>query len=316
MAPGPDPNAGGFEPLYDLLSSDLTGAAVVIAGAAAIPGAVWGEILTRAAGRAGAVCALVEGAVRDTERLRTAGLPIWALAEHTGSAIGLAHIVAIDVPVQVGEAVIHPGDTVVGDVDGVVSLGSDGDRLLAEGRHYAAAEARVMADLAHSKLSEAYRHKREASADIRARARQNAGNGLQTSTAGRHQGGTVMSPPAVGSILVGSSRADEMKRWYRRAFGATENEMGAFDLGPVQLFIEPHSDVEGPTREPARIIINLNVEDCRALEEHLNDLGVHWIRKVELMPFGLIGTVADPDGNYVQTIQWGATPEAHRTGDL
>jgi hypothetical protein len=30
------------------------------------------------------------------------------------------------------------------------------------------------------------------------------------------------------------------------------------------------------------------------------------------MPFGLIGTVSDPDGNYVQVIQWGAEPEAHK----
>ena len=30
------------------------------------------------------------------------------------------------------------------------------------------------------------------------------------------------------------------------------------------------------------------------------------------MPFGLIGTVADPDGNMVQIIEWGATPyEGH-----
>ena len=30
------------------------------------------------------------------------------------------------------------------------------------------------------------------------------------------------------------------------------------------------------------------------------------------MPFGLIGTVADPDGNYVQIIQWGAEPDDAR----
>lgn len=34
-----------------------------------------------------------------------------------------------------------------------------------------------------------------------------------------------------------------------------------------------------------------------------------WLRAVEQMPFGLIGTVADPDGNDVQVIQWGATPD-------
>ncbi len=121
-----------------------------------------------------------------------------------------------------------------------------------------------------------------------------------------------MAPP-IGSLLVGSSNVDAMKDWYRRAFNVTDNEMGEFEFGPVQLFVEAHSEVSGPTKEPARVIINLNVDDCRAIESQLDAIGVTWIRKVEQMPFGLIGTVADPDGNYVQIIQWGATPEAHKS---
>jgi len=102
-----------------------------------------------------------------------------------------------------------------------------------------------------------------------------------------------------------------MKTWYRRAFGITENEMGAFEFGPVQLFVESHSEISGPVLEPARCIINLNVDDAQKLAEHLRQLGTKFIRDVEQEPFGLIGTVADPDGNYIQIIQWGATPEAH-----
>jgi predicted enzyme related to lactoylglutathione lyase len=118
--------------------------------------------------------------------------------------------------------------------------------------------------------------------------------------------------PPIGSLLVGSSNVDAMKDWYRRAFGVTDNQMGAFEFGPVQLFIEEHSEVSGPTREPARVIINLDVGDCRELERQLEDMSATWVRKVEQMPFGLIGTVADPDGNYVQIIEWGAQPEAHK----
>ncbi len=117
---------------------------------------------------------------------------------------------------------------------------------------------------------------------------------------------------SIGSLLIGSSNVDQMKEWYRNAFGVKENSMGAFELGAVQLFVEAHSDVSGPTKEPARVIINLDVDDCRALEAHLKQQGVTWVRPVEQEAFGLIGTVADPDGNYVQVIQWGATPEAHK----
>jgi predicted enzyme related to lactoylglutathione lyase len=120
-----------------------------------------------------------------------------------------------------------------------------------------------------------------------------------------------MAAPPLGSLLLASSQVDEMKDWYRRAFGVSENDMGAFDFGGVQLFIEAHSDVNGPTKEPARCILNLSVDDANAFAEHLRRAGTPFVREVEQEPFGLIGTVVDPDGNYVQIIEWGATPDAH-----
>ncbi|MEX2267159.1 MAG: VOC family protein [Acidimicrobiia bacterium] len=118
--------------------------------------------------------------------------------------------------------------------------------------------------------------------------------------------------PGIGSLLIGSSQADAMKDWYRKAFDIKENDMGAFEFGAVQLFIEAHSEVSGATKEPARVIINLDVDDCRGLGQHLTGMGARFVREVEQEPFGLIGTLADPDGNYVQIIQWGASPEAHK----
>jgi predicted enzyme related to lactoylglutathione lyase len=121
-----------------------------------------------------------------------------------------------------------------------------------------------------------------------------------------------MTTPPIGSLLIGSSNVDQMKEWYRKAFDTKENEMGAFQLGSVQLFIETHSEVSGPTKEPARVIINLDVDDARAIERQVSAAGANWVRPVEQEQFGLIGTVADPDGNLVQIIQWGATPEDHK----
>ena len=118
-----------------------------------------------------------------------------------------------------------------------------------------------------------------------------------------------MSAPNLGSILVGSSQVDAMKDWYRACFGPDENEMGAFVFGGVQLFIEEHSEVSGSNENGHRIIFNLDVSGCRDLEAHLNEQGVTWVREVEQMPFGLIGTVADPDGNMLQVIEWGAAPD-------
>ena len=118
-----------------------------------------------------------------------------------------------------------------------------------------------------------------------------------------------MTAPNLGSILVGSSQVDTMKDWYRACFSPDENEMGAFVFGGVQLFIEEHSEVSGPNEDGHRVILNLDLAGCRALEAHLKGQGVAWVREVEQMPFGLIGTVADPDGNMLQIIEWGATPD-------
>ncbi len=119
-----------------------------------------------------------------------------------------------------------------------------------------------------------------------------------------------MATPNLSSLLIGSSKVGEMKDWYRSAFDAKENDMGAFTFGSIQYFIEEHSEVSGPATDPARYVINFDVEDCRALERTLNDMGARWVRQVEQVPFGLIGTVADPDGNYLNIIQWGAMPDA------
>lgn len=123
-----------------------------------------------------------------------------------------------------------------------------------------------------------------------------------------------MSSANLGSLLIGSSQADVMKDWYRACFSPEENEMGAFVFGGCQVFIEEHSEVSGPAENPHRIILNLDVTGCRDIEAHLQSQGVTWEREVEQMPFGLIGTVADPDGNLVQIIEWGAAPDEGHGG--
>lgn len=111
------------------------------------------------------------------------------------------------------------------------------------------------------------------------------------------------------SVLIGSTNVPALKAWYLEAFDVEENAMGGLELGGAALFIEEHSDVSGAAKEPARIIMNFGVDDCRSLGEHFESMGATWIRKVEDAPFGVVGTVADPGGNYVNFIQWGGAAE-------
>lgn len=168
MAPGPGAEGGAFEPLYDLLSSDLCGSVVVVGGAAEVPDAVWGEILSRAAALAGADGVLIDAAVRDRQRLQREGVAVWGGPAATVGAVGAVHVEAISVPVTIGEVLIQPGDTVVMDEDGAVVLASrDAEEILDRARRYAEAEDQVLGALtAGETLSEAYRYKRAVRAEL------------------------------------------------------------------------------------------------------------------------------------------------------
>lgn len=83
--------------------------------------AVWGGLMTAGAVANGHVGAVLDGAVRDlVEIRRDYGLPVYARDVSPGTTLGRYKTVASQVPVQVGGIVVHPGDIIVGDVDGVV----------------------------------------------------------------------------------------------------------------------------------------------------------------------------------------------------
>jgi 4-hydroxy-4-methyl-2-oxoglutarate aldolase len=106
----------------DLIDEAAAGSVIVIA----IEGgqcdvAVWGGLMTAGAVANGHVGAVLDGAVRDlTEIRRDYGFPVYARDVSPGTTLGRYRTVASQVPVRVGDIVVHPGDIVVGDVDGVV----------------------------------------------------------------------------------------------------------------------------------------------------------------------------------------------------
>ena len=59
--------------------------------------------------------------MRDIAEIRRDyGFPVYARAVSPGTTLGRFRTVASQVPVRVGGIMVHPGDLVVGDVDGVV----------------------------------------------------------------------------------------------------------------------------------------------------------------------------------------------------
>jgi regulator of RNase E activity RraA len=81
--------------------------------------ACWGGVVAHAAMRAGVTGVVVDGPVTDWEEIAVSGPPVWCrgLSSITGRRLGLEG--AVLVPVQVGGAVVQPGDVVLADTDGV-----------------------------------------------------------------------------------------------------------------------------------------------------------------------------------------------------
>jgi 4-hydroxy-4-methyl-2-oxoglutarate aldolase len=156
-----EPSGRGLGEVQDLLSTDLTGAVLVLAGAASVGGAVWGEILSRAARGAGALAVLVDGAVRDQPAMAAEGLPVFAASRAVVGPAGRVSVRAIGVDVTIGGFSITPGDLIVADATGVVRVPeARADDVLADARSYAEGEDDVLAHLAAGqRLVEAYRAK-------------------------------------------------------------------------------------------------------------------------------------------------------------
>jgi len=76
-------------------------------------------------------------------------------------------------------------------------------------------------------------------------------------------------------------------------------------LGGGQIALGLHSQVRGKSRDPNRVIVNLNVDDCQAEYERLSGMGVEFIRKPSKeAPDLKIATFLDPDGNTLQLFEW------------
>lgn len=152
----------GLAAVYSVLSGNLLDSMVVVAGASAVDGAVWGEIMCTAAVTHGASGVLVDGCVRDTAELSAIGLPVYATDQCVVGPNGTAHAVEVGGDISIGGVVIANGDTIVADETGCVRIPQTRvNDVLEAARAYAAAEERVVQALvAGEPLTSAYLHKK------------------------------------------------------------------------------------------------------------------------------------------------------------
>lgn len=75
-----------------------------------------------------------------------------------------------------------------------------------------------------------------------------------------------------------------------------------FDFGHSRLTIAVHDAVEGPAIDPARVMVNLRTGNITAAVARCDsDRVIRWPEKEKWG--GMVATVTDPDGNYIQFLQ-------------
>lgn len=82
--------------------------------------AQWGEVMTKAAIRAGCRGAVIDGGVRDTGLILAQTFPVWCRYRTSNAMLGRFRMVGYQMPVRIGEVDIYPGDIVFADIDGAV----------------------------------------------------------------------------------------------------------------------------------------------------------------------------------------------------
>lgn len=83
----------------------------------------WGEIMSTAARARGLGGLVIDGCVRDGERLAAIGMPVFARGlSIRGTGKDQRAIGWVNAPLLFDDVTVHPGDLVVGDGDGVVAI--------------------------------------------------------------------------------------------------------------------------------------------------------------------------------------------------
>lgn len=111
----------------DLIDEAAPGSVIVIAIEGGEPNvAVWGGLMTAGAVANGHAGAVLDGGVRDLGEIRRDyGFQVYAREVSPGTTLGRFRTVAAQVPVMVGGVMVHPGDLIVADIDGVVVVPKD-----------------------------------------------------------------------------------------------------------------------------------------------------------------------------------------------
>lgn len=110
--------------LHKAIASAATGDVLVADVSEHYEAGYWGEIMTVAAQTRGLGGLVMDGCVRDADRIEALGFPVFCrgLCIQGTTKAGRGNL---NQPITVGKVTVQPGDVIVGDRDGVVAIPRD-----------------------------------------------------------------------------------------------------------------------------------------------------------------------------------------------
>jgi len=104
--------------------------------------APWGELMSTAAVRRGAVGCVCDSQIRDCNLIIDLGFPVYYAGIRPVDSMGRGRLTAYDVPITCGAVSVRPGELIFADFDGIVVVPRDvEDRVLRLAREKAGKES-------------------------------------------------------------------------------------------------------------------------------------------------------------------------------
>lgn len=109
----------------------------------------------------------------------------------------------------------------------------------------------------------------------------------------------------LNSLMVGTMQPKKMAEFYEKVFGKkpdmSEGEWYGWQVGASFFGIGHHSKMEGQTKDPGRVMFNMETEQLKEDFNRIKETGATVIKEPYDMGGEMwVATFADPDGNFFQ----------------
>ena len=112
----------------------------------------------------------------------------------------------------------------------------------------------------------------------------------------------------LNSVMIGTKQPQMLADFYEKVIGKPadmvdrENGFFGWQVGSAYLSVLEHSEMDGNTKDPGRVILNFETTQVKEEFERIRAIGGAVIREPYEIGGGWVATLADPEGNYFQLV--------------